>query len=323
MSESTARTPAPSAAPVLPGGACCPTCRGRLTSSDARLVCSGCGADFGLQHGIWVLIGSDSLFHGRALPDGRGRNVGARVGRLLPSLVGNVSSRSNYERLLGLLGAGAGGRRPRVLVVGGQVAGQGSESLYVAADIDLVETDVGVGPRTQLACDAHQLPFVDGSFDAVVIQAVLPAVPAPGRCVAEIHRVLRPGGLVYSEDSFMQPVWAGASDFTRFAPSGHRLLFAAFDRVDSGVACGPGSALAGSWEYFLIAFARSRGARRLMRVAARLTAFWLKWFDRWLITRPAALDAASSLYFLGRRSDRVIDDAEAMSQYAGAVRSLS
>jgi len=57
-------------------------------------------------------------------------------------------------------------------------------------------------------------------FDAVWIQAVLEHVLDPVRVVAEIHRVLRPGGLVYSEIPFMQEVHEGAYDFTRFRLSG-------------------------------------------------------------------------------------------------------
>lgn len=42
--------------------------------------------------------------------------------------------------------------------------------------------------------DACALPFADGSFDAVVASAVLGELPHPGRAVAEVTRVLRPGG---------------------------------------------------------------------------------------------------------------------------------
>ena len=42
--------------------------------------------------------------------------------------------------------------------------------------------------------DALQLPFPDRSFDLVVCRHVLQAIPDPARALAEIHRVLRPGG---------------------------------------------------------------------------------------------------------------------------------
>jgi ubiquinone/menaquinone biosynthesis C-methylase UbiE len=41
---------------------------------------------------------------------------------------------------------------------------------------------------------AEHLPFADASFDTVVCTLVLCTVEAPGRALAEIGRVLRPGG---------------------------------------------------------------------------------------------------------------------------------
>jgi ubiquinone/menaquinone biosynthesis C-methylase UbiE len=42
--------------------------------------------------------------------------------------------------------------------------------------------------------DARSLPYDDASVDAVVLTAVLGEIPDPGAAVAEIARVLRPGG---------------------------------------------------------------------------------------------------------------------------------
>jgi ubiquinone/menaquinone biosynthesis C-methylase UbiE len=44
--------------------------------------------------------------------------------------------------------------------------------------------------------DTHELPFGDESFDAVVALGVLPWLHSPGRALAELARVLRPGGFV-------------------------------------------------------------------------------------------------------------------------------
>ncbi|HSP18369.1 MAG TPA: class I SAM-dependent methyltransferase, partial [Myxococcaceae bacterium] len=41
---------------------------------------------------------------------------------------------------------------------------------------------------------AESLPFPEGSFDTVVATLVLCSVEEPARALAEIHRVLRPGG---------------------------------------------------------------------------------------------------------------------------------
>lgn len=44
--------------------------------------------------------------------------------------------------------------------------------------------------------DAEQLAFADGSFDVVVAQYVVTAVPNPERALDEFLRVLRPGGMM-------------------------------------------------------------------------------------------------------------------------------
>ena len=46
--------------------------------------------------------------------------------------------------------------------------------------------------------DATNLPYVDSSFDAVVIANALHIMPNPKRALSEIRRVLKPGGLLYA-----------------------------------------------------------------------------------------------------------------------------
>jgi SAM-dependent methyltransferase len=236
-----------------------------------------------------------------------------QIAGLLPALSRSYGSNRNYERLAEELG----GNR-RVLVVGGRILGIGMEPL-LERQAELLETDIALGPRTMLVCDAQWLPFADGTFDAVVIQGVLAQVPDAEQAVAEIHRVLADGGLVYAEDAFLQPVRGGAFDFHRWTHQGHRRLFRAFDEVDSGLAGGPATALAFAWTFFLLSFVRSRKARHVLHAAGRLSASWLKYLDGYLLRRPAAVDSASALFFLGRRSDRVLSDREIASRYRGAV----
>lgn len=53
----------------------------------------------------------------------------------------------------------------------------------------------GARPRTELVqTGAEQLPFDDASFDTVVATFVHCSIPDPGAALAEIARVLRPGG---------------------------------------------------------------------------------------------------------------------------------
>jgi ubiquinone/menaquinone biosynthesis C-methylase UbiE len=49
--------------------------------------------------------------------------------------------------------------------------------------------------------DAMSLPFPDGSFDVVLLVLVLGEAPDRDRCIAEVTRVLRPGGTVTFAES--------------------------------------------------------------------------------------------------------------------------
>ena len=140
----------------------------------------------------------------------------------------------------------------------------------------------------------------------------------PIRVVSEIHRVLVDGGLVYSEIPFMQQVHGGKYDFTRFTLLGHRRLYRCFDEVRSGAQGGPGMALAWSLWYFMRALAPGRAGRAVAAVLARLLFFWLKYVDTFVVARPAAIDAASGTFFLGRRRTAAVSDVEVLASYRGA-----
>lgn len=48
--------------------------------------------------------------------------------------------------------------------------------------------------------DAKGLPFADGRFAAVISNSIVHHIPEPGAALAEMLRVLRPGGLVFVRD---------------------------------------------------------------------------------------------------------------------------
>jgi SAM-dependent methyltransferase len=302
----------------------CPHCHAALPRSGDNYVCANtvCGRTFPVAAGdIPVLIDEEQSVFSietfvRRQPTffyDSGR-VATLLKKFVPNIGANLRSRPNYRSLRDRLIVR--GTRPRVLVLGGSILGYGMEALDTP-EIELVETDVALGPRTKLICDAHSIPFEDQSFDAVIAQAVLEHVLDPFRCVAEIHRVLKADGWVYAETPFMQQVHGGAYDFLRFSYLGYLRLFRNFERVDSGAVAGPGTALAWSYEFFLLSFVRSRVMRNVIKAFARFSAFPLKYFDHLVIDRPAAYDAASGFYFLGRRSERVLPDRDLLTMYQG------
>jgi uncharacterized protein YbaR (Trm112 family)/SAM-dependent methyltransferase len=304
---------------------CCPRCRGELAIAVDSIKCinPACDTLFPIVDGIPVLINdARSLFKIENFKEHRATTtklshskINLLLKSMIPSISHNIKAEKNYKRFSQMILKQE--TRPKILVIGGSVSGQGMDSLLFNSSIDLIETDVSFGPRTDLICDAHDIPFKDESFDGVVIQAVLEHVVDPQRCVEEIYRVLKPNGLVYAETPFMQQVHAGRYDFTRFTHLGHRRLFNRFEEIDSGAACGTGMALAWAYWYFLRSFVASDRARRIVYAFASITSFWLKYFDYLLIDRPGTLDAASGYFFFGKRSKDLLYDRELIELFKG------
>jgi SAM-dependent methyltransferase len=76
--------------------------------------------------------------------------------------------------------------------------------------------------------DGHSLPFKDGSFDLVLSQAVIEHLHDPFAAAREIFRVVKPGGWVYVESAFMQPLHAVPFHFFNTTGWGLERLFSEF-----------------------------------------------------------------------------------------------
>ena len=77
-------------------------------------------------------------------------------------------------------------------------------------------------------------------------------------------------------------------------------------------------ALAGVYKAFLKSLTMSSSMRKFLAVFGILTSFWLKYFDYYSIDTPASLDAASGLFFMGRKSNKVLSDRELIVLFKGA-----
>ncbi len=139
----------------------------------------------------------------------------------------------------------------------------------------------------------------------------------PIQCVAEIHRTLNTNGIVYAETPFMQQVHMREYDFTRYTHLGHRRLFRNFEEIKSGCVAGPGTALAWSYSYFLMSFASGRFMKNILKTFAYFTSFFLKYFDYLVKNKPGAYDAASMLFFMGKKSNIVLSDKALLKGFKG------
>ncbi len=102
-----------------------------------------------------------------------------------------------------------------VLDLGGNTAGEATilqrqGIRFVVGDINEAALDISrqrvekfqLQPPAYVALDAHCLPFADHSFSGVTVIEALHHFPNYARALAEIHRVLKPGGLFYSTEPY-------------------------------------------------------------------------------------------------------------------------
>jgi len=114
-----------------------------------------------------------------------------------------------------------------VLDAGSGLKGSGYENVVNLEIVDYPTTDVmGI---------AESLPFADGVFAAALSLAVLEHVRDPFRCVAELARVVRPGGTVYAAVPFLQPYHGYPHHYFNMTLTGLESLFdECFEVEESG-----------------------------------------------------------------------------------------
>jgi SAM-dependent methyltransferase len=183
----------------------CPRCRGALAGTAEGLSCSACDAGYAVVDGVPVLV-AESLsrqhLHQRAYFD-------AEFSGYRAYSVENWRL-SYIERIFGTTGV-LEGRTPYLDVgVGGSGATviEAARRGVAAAGCDLSLAAVtaasrfadaeDVADRVRLVvCAAEALPFADGSVGSASAVAVLEHLDDDGSAVAELARVLRPGGRVW------------------------------------------------------------------------------------------------------------------------------
>lgn len=100
-------------------------------------------------------------------------------------------------------------------------------SIFGAAEH--IGCDIQEGPGVDRIEDIHQLSFDDDSVGTIICLETLEHVADPLRAVKEMHRVLRPGGVLAISSLMFFPIHAHPWDFWRFTPEGFELLLEPFE----------------------------------------------------------------------------------------------
>lgn len=137
--------------------------------------------------------------------------------------------------------------------------------------------NLDLSTKPDIFADVERVPLREQSVDCIVCTEVLEHLPRPERCVDEIHRLLRDGGLALASMPFLYPVHADPYDYQRFTEDGLRNLFKDFRRVDVHRMGG----YAGSLGLML-----ELGITGVENKFARWT---MKWISRWLCRRDLAM----------------------------------
>jgi SAM-dependent methyltransferase len=234
----------------------CPACRAAVRPEGHSLLCEGCRACYPLHAGRPVFLPGD------AAP------------KVMPvEHLSNQPPREIHDWMTwfdgSILHIGAGGTRVKLE--------------------NVVELEYALFRHTDVAADAHQLPFADASFDAVVSFNTFEHFYDPERVAAEVFRVLKPGGRVVVHTAFLQPVHEPPHHYFNVTEYGLRRWFRAFEIVGVSVPRNFNPVYVIAWlsSELLRTFEAAHGKEARDRLAASSLDFWrASWEDPALREHP-------------------------------------
>jgi SAM-dependent methyltransferase len=166
-----------------------------------------------------------------------------------------------------------------------------------------VNLDLFAVPGVDVAADAECMPFSDNLFHRVECDAVLEHVRRPERVMAEIARVLAPGGYLHVVTPFCHPFHEYPKDYRRYTVDGLKALAGGFDPVAEGWRTGPTATLL----VFTIEYGKLLLPWRAWRVLVHGVLGWLlfplRYLDLLLLRSPRAGRIGNHCYLWLRKPE--------------------
>ncbi len=112
--------------------------------------------------------------------------------------------------------------------------------------------DIDPERKPQIVADAAHMPFKDGEFSFILCTEMLEHVLDPVLVMAELRRVLAPGGTFILTTRFVYPLHDAPHDYWRYTRPNLERLFAAFHEVSIEAEAGPFTTLGVLVERFMM-----------------------------------------------------------------------
>jgi SAM-dependent methyltransferase len=172
----------------------------------------------------------------------------------------------------------------------------GSGPRKIRADVMNVDGEPYTG--VDVVADITSLPIESNSVSMIICDNVLEHVPDSKKAVAEIYRILKPGGVAYISTPFLYPFHSSPNDYHRWTDQGLRVLFSEFCMREMGVRSGIMSGFSIMLSY-IFARAFSFGSDRMHWFLVNIALFIffpIKLLDIAFNLLPGGLKTASVLY---------------------------
>jgi SAM-dependent methyltransferase/uncharacterized protein YbaR (Trm112 family) len=277
----------------------CPRCHQRIVLE--KMYCERCDISFKSVDGIPALLEPD-----HPMLDSVSETLEKRRNRSLRTILWStkpedrVWSRASLRAIDSALEE-ADADNPDQLVVN---LGAGIEKAFrtrLANKRGVARVGLPHTGNVDLFGDVTAFPLIDDSVDLFLSSSVMEHVKDPELGIAEMARVIKPGGLVYAEIPFMRSFHMAPEDYQRYTISGIEALFSrhGFKGIEKGVCSGPFNAIALFLSDMAQAFLDGRVGSFFVPIVYRIV-HPIKFLDRLIENREAATFQACNFYYLGR-----------------------